>query len=44
MTARSFFNILNNFGIKAWTSDPIKDTVLALLMNRDTMISVLYVT
>jgi len=37
------FQYLNDFGIRARTSDSIIGTVLALLTNRDTMISVLYI-
>jgi len=37
------YQYLNDFGIKAWTSDSIIGTVLALLMNRDMMIFVLYI-
>jgi len=38
-----FFQHPNDFGIRAWTSDSITGTVLALLMNGETMVSVLYI-
>jgi len=38
----NLFNISNNFGVRAQTSDSIIGSVPALLMNCDMMISVLY--
>jgi len=37
------FSILSDFGIGARTAHSIIGTVLALLMNRDMMINVLYI-
>jgi len=39
----NLFQYLNDFGIRARFSDSIIGTVLALLMNRDMMISALYI-
>jgi len=43
ITVVIFFQYLNDFGIRARTSDSIIGSVLAFLMNRDTMVSVLYI-
>jgi len=39
----NFFQYLNDFGIRVRTSDSVIGTLLALLENCDTMISVLYI-
>jgi len=43
ITVVNLFLKLNDLGIRAWTSDYITGTVLALLMNRDTVISALHI-